>query len=223
MPYRKTIFANNEIYHVVNRGVNHAPIFNNRSDYKRFVSSVDFSRYEAPMSYSHFSRLRADEREDFLKSIQKEKPLVSIIAFCLMPNHYHLLLKQNKDKGIQIFMRNLQNSYAKYFNTKYERSGPLFQSAFKSVRIETNEQLSHVSRYIHLNPSSSYVIEINDLEVYKFSSFNNFLGKNIFKFIVPDDVLENFDSIVEYKEFVFNHAEYQRELDIIKHLVLEDL
>ncbi len=223
MPYRKTIFTDNEIYHVVNRGVNHSPIFITQNDYKRFINLIDFSRYESVVPYSHFYRLKLEERESMFKNFQKENnPYVNILAFCLMQNHYHLLLQQARKEGVQSFMRNFQNSYAKYFNTKHRRSGPLFQSAFKSIRVETDDQLSHVSRYIHLNPSSSYVVKINDLEGYKFSSLNDYLGKDTYRFIEPEIVLENFKSPSEYKEFIFNQAKHQRELNIIKHLTLEN-
>ncbi len=224
MPYRKTIFADNQIYHMVNRGVNQAPIFLNRTDYERFINLISFLRYCPNIQYSHFSRMKIAERADFLDALQKNgKPAVEILAFCLMPNHYHILLKQLREKGPQEFMRNLQNSYAKYFNAKNKRSGPLFQSAFCSVRIENDEQLKHVSRYIHLNPSSSYLVKISDLEGYRYSSLNDYWGADSFDFVDTADVLKNFKSKQQYKDFVYGYANRQRELNLIKHLVLEDI
>jgi len=221
MPYRKTIFANNEIYHIVNRGVNHGMIFNDKRDYKRFILLIDYLRFEPSIRYSFFSEMPKDQKLEIMQSLIKQNnALVEIVAFCLMPNHFHLLLKQLRENGIQVFMKNLQNSYVKYFNTRNKRVGPLFQSAFKAVRVETEEQLNHVSRYINLNPSSSFLTTINALEKYQFSSLNDYLDKTTYAFVTPDAVLNNFQSRADYKKFVFDQAEYQRDLDIIKHLIL---
>jgi putative transposase len=223
MPYRKEIFSNNEIYHIVNRGVAQQPIFSNKKDYLRFLAIIDFYRYTNPsLSFSHYNRLEKEEREKFLKKLKKNNQLlVEILAFCLLPNHFHLLLKQLKEKGIPIFLRNLQNSYARYFNIKSQRIGPLFQSIFKAVRIETTEQLLHVCRYIHLNPSSSYIVEIKKLEDYPWSSLPEYLNLKKPLFVKPEIVMNHFKNKEEYRRFIFDQAEYQRELTKIKHLVLE--
>lgn len=223
MPYRKVFFANGEIYHIINRGVAQQPIFSNRKDYLKFLSLIDFYRYIKPsLSFSHYNRLAKDEKEEFLKNLKKNSQLlVEILTFCLLPNHFHLLLKQLRDKGISIFLRNLQNSYARYFNIKSQRIGPLFQSIFKAVRIETQEQLLHVCRYIHLNPSSSYIIGIKDLENYPWSSLPEYLSQRVPIFTKPEVILKGFKDKNEYKKFIFDQAEYQRELANIKHLILE--
>lgn len=225
MPYRKIVLANNEIYHVVNRSVAQIPIFEGIRDYQRALEVIDFYRRVKPsLSFSHYKRLPKEEKERFYENLKKKKHLVEILTFCLMPNHFHFLLRQNKDGGISTFMRTLQNSYARYFNTKYKRAGALFQSMFKAVRIETDEQLIHVSRYIHLNPVSAYLIEINDLEDYPWSSFPIYLGKSKELFINPNSILSHFKSKSVYKEFVFDQADYQRKLQRIKNfnLVLEE-
>lgn len=124
-------------------------------------------------------KLSADEREKVLGYLRKEgEEQIEILGFCLMNNHYHFLLKQKTQNGISRFISNLQNGYAKYFNIKTERTGPLFQPMFQSVRIATDEQLLHVSRYIHLNPSTGYVVEINKLGEYPWSSLSCYLKKS---------------------------------------------
>lgn len=140
-----------------------------------------------------------------------------------MPNHFHFLLKQVAPDGLKTFISNVQNAYAKYYNISNERSGPLFQSVFKAVRIETDEQLLHVSRYIHLNPSTNYLVEINNLASYPWSSFRCYLSKDssIYDFVNTKEILAYFKGKDKYNDFVFDQAAYQRELERVKHLILE--
>lgn len=224
MPYRKVILAAGEIYHVFNRGVASMPIFDSIRDYSRFMNIVDYYRFvDLPMSFSHLLKLQKEERAKILSQLIKNDVHSAILAFCLMPNHFHFLLKQQTEKGIATFLGNLQNSYAKYFNTKYERIGPLFQPMFKAVRIETNEQLIHVSRYIHLNPSTGYIVEPKNLLDYRWSSLETYVGKNsqVHTFVEPEIVLGVFKENKSYEKFVFDQADYQKELKDISHLILE--
>jgi len=221
MPYRKVVLATNEIYHVLNRSVAQIPIFLSTQEYQRFLQLIDFYRYATPpLSFSHYSRTSLKEKEKF-RSNFKEK-LVEIFTYCLMPNHFHLLLKQLKDGGISKMLANLQNGYARFFNLKHQRSGALFQSMFKAVRVENDEQLLHVSRYIHLNPTSSYLIKIKDLPSYQWSSFPEYLEQQPPIFTNPQFILKLAGGKNRYKQFVFDQAEYQRELNKIKHLALEN-
>lgn len=223
MPYRRVPFVNNEVYHAIARGVAKKPIFTSSNDYHRALSLIDFYRRGTlSLRFSYFKRLYREEKENFLKRLKNKKPVVEILAFCLMPNHIHFLLKQLEKRGIPIFMSNFQNSYAKYFNTKYQRIGPLFQPMFKAVRIETDQQLIHVSRYIHLNPVSAYLIEIEELENYPWSSFGAYLNRKTLEFVNPDLVLSLFESSAKYRQFVYDQADYQRKLERIKHLTLEE-
>lgn len=223
MPYRKIVFATDEIYHVLNRGVAHAPIFSSPRDYQRFLALLNFYRYANPLfCFSHYERLTESKKRKFMENL-KEKGLFSaeVLAFCLMPNHFHLLLIQTADNGISKMLARIQNGYARYFNLKKKRQGPLFQSMFKAVLIETDEQLLHVSRYIHLNPSSSYLVKIKNLPLYSWSSFPEYLGKRSSVFTNPELVLSLAGGIKKYKQFVFDQAEYQRDLSKVKHLALE--
>lgn len=147
--------------------------------------------------------------------------MVEIITYCLMPNHLHLLIKQITNNGISKFMANLLNSYARFFNTKYKRIGPLFQSNFKAVRIETNEQLLHVHRYIHLNPLTSLIVKKQEFEQYRWSSYRHYLGLTQSHFVDAKLILNQFKTLESYKKFLLDQADYQRKLHIIKHLALE--
>lgn len=225
MPYRKTVFAENQFYHILNRGVAGSPIFLTLKDYSRFLELIDYYRHiYSTLSFSSLKKLPNEEKEKVWRKLENDMALhIEIIAFCLMKNHFHILLKQTGENGITTFMKNLQNSYAKYFNIKNSRMGPLFQSMFKAVMIETDEQLLHVSRYIHLNPSTGYLVGIKDLPKYPWSSLPIYLGEipSTSKFINSVIVLESFKTREEYRRFVFDRAEYQRELDKIKHFTLE--
>lgn len=224
VPYRKSPIVTNEIYHVFNRSVARQPIFFNQNDYQRALELVNFYRFDhPPLRFSHYKRLPPDQKETFFGSLLKNnRQIIEILAFCIMPNHVHFLLKQKVENGIPTFMRNFQNSYAKYFNTKADRSGSLLQSMFKAVRIETDEQLIHVSRYVHLNPVTAYIIEIDQLEHYAWSSFKDYILMNRSNsFVSIDFILSFFPLRDEFKKFVYDQVGYQRELDKIKHLVFE--
>ena len=162
MPYRHTPFITDQIYHVYNRSIAKQPIFLNHRDYQRAINTIEFYMYlRPPIRFSHYNRLEINQKQSFLNQLKEtRKPSVEILSYCAMPNHIHLLIRQVEEKGISNLMRNFQHSYSKYFNLKNDRTGGLFQAMFKAVRIETDEQLIHVSRYIHLNPVSSMLIKI---------------------------------------------------------------
>ena len=146
---RKIQFANDYYYHIYNRGVDKRKIFLNDFDYIRFLESLrDFNDIES-VGGIYLKKIR-DRR--FGGTTSKKEPLVRILCYCLMPNHYHFLLEQLENNGITGFMRRIGTGYSRYFNDKYERSGTLFESRFQAVLVERNEQLEHLLRYIHLNP-----------------------------------------------------------------------
>ncbi len=226
MPYRKTPIVTNEIYHVFNRGIDRRPTFTDKRECQRALETIRFYRFiSPPVKLSRFLSLPAEEQIKITQQRAKiNNELVDILSFCLMPNHFHFLLRQSADRGISIFISQLQNSFTRYFNTKHERVGPLFLDQFKTVRIETDEQFIHVSRYIHLNPYSSFVIkDIKDLESYQWSSFPEYIAQDEQEDICKKDtILSFFKNTEEYKKFVFDQADYQRELDRIKHLIIDD-
>lgn len=224
MGYRKTILAKGEIYHVYNRGVEKRPLFLTIWDYTRFLNLINYYHFaNCPVKYSYFKVLSGEEREKILKGLEEEADTwVDILAFCLMPNHIHLLLKQLKDNGISKFMAKIQNSFSHFFNTKQERVGHLFQGNFKAKRIESDEQLIHVSRYIHLNPVVGHIIDFDDLETYEYSSYPEYVG-NKRRFCNTKLVLSYFKNPNIYKSFVKNQADYQKHLEEIEHLILEDI
>lgn len=224
MPGRNIPLVTDQIYHIVNRGISEQPIFIDKRDYQRALETILFYQYiDLPTRYSFYLRLPSSLREKLLTDLKQKRNLfIELISYCMMPNHIHLLLRQLKDNGISTFMSNFANSYTRYFNTKNKRSGPIFQGKFKAVRIETDEQLVHVSRYIHLNPYTAYIVKhIDDLTKYPHSSFYEYINSQESGVCVKDLVLGQFKDRLLYKKFVFDQANYQRELDKIKHLLLE--
>ncbi len=221
MSYRKSPLVKGEVYHVFNRSIAQQPIFIQSKNYQRALEVFRFYQFEKPsLRFSFYNRLPTDVKSEFLSNLSNKNRVVDIICFCLMPNHVHFLLKCLTDKGITQFISNFQNSYAKYFNIRHERIGSLFQQNFKAVRIETDEQLIHVSRYIHLNPVTAYIIEATQLKDYPWSSFRDYLkGESNYLSLRP--ILNFFKNPNDYEKFVMDQVNYQRELDKIKHLLFE--
>lgn len=221
MPRRKVILATNEIYHIYNRSIAKELIFTSSRSLKRAIETIEFYRFPQEIRFSKFKSLPKEAKQKFLLDLEKKKPFVEIYAFALMPNHFHFLLKQVQEKGIVQFASNFQNSFAKYFNIKNDRNGALFQNSFKGSHIEDDEQFIHVSRYIHLNPVTSYIIEFKDLSSYQWTSFNKYAGFGNNQFVNTDFLLKMFPSKNGYLEFVADQVDYQRHLDQIKDLSLE--
>ena len=225
MPGREISLVTNQIYHVLNRGISLQPTFITKRNFQRALEVMRYYQNEKqPLRYSQFLSLSNERRMQILEDLAREKQyLVEIIAYCLMPNHFHFILNQLIDNGISKFLSNFTNSYTRYFNTKNKRSGPLFQGKFKAVMVESDEQLLHLSRYIHLNPYSSHLIRnATEIEVYPYSSFREYIGREETNFCNKKPVLDSFKDINSYKKFVLNQADYQKKLDEIKHLALED-
>lgn len=214
MALRKIILAEGETYHIFNKTCYDLPLFKTKHEFSIFLEAAHY--YLQPNPPVKFSKYRKNKKRYNLDFPQN---LVTVICFCLMPNHFHFLLRQELEKGIEKFMGRLCNSYAHYFNTKYEAAGSLFHGSFKSIRIENDEQLLHLSRYIHLNPVSGYLVDNPDN--YPFSSYPSYLGKKQLKFLDPSLVLNQFHSPKDYEKFVLARKEYQRELEKIKHLISE--
>jgi putative transposase len=222
MPEFRIPLVTDEYYHVFNRGVARNPTFLSKSDYEQALLTLSYYSFSnLPMKLSRYKELGTDERKRLLSNVHSSTKYVEILSFVLMPNHFHFLLKQNVDKGVSTFISQFTNSYTRYFNTKQKRVGPLFQGAFKAVHIETAEQILHVSRYIHLNPITSFVINEKQLSTYQWSSLPFFLNESQ-SFINKEPVLAHFSSVKNYETFVLDQIDYAHELHIIKHLTLEE-
>lgn len=224
MAYRKHPLVNNQIYHIFNRSVDKIPIFANAWINDHALKTINFYRFsELPIRFSLFDQWSKERQSELIQKLEnKLKDQVDILCFCLMPNHFHFLIKQKIDSGISNFISLFQNSFTRYFNSKKVRVGHLFQGEFKSVLIESDEQLLHVSRYIHLNPYTSYIVRgHNKILNYRWSSLADYLSENKKSFCKTKIILSLFKNKQSYKKFVLDQAEYQRSLKNIQHLILE--
>jgi len=219
---RKTIFTSGEIYHIFNMGVDKRPTFTDKREYDRALLTLDFYRFEGVSAgLAQILKLDLEKRNFFLSQLKKNgKKLVDILGYCLMPNHFHFLVRQLLEGGIPTFVGNFSNSYTRFFNTRHKRIGHLFQGVFKAVRIEDEEQLVHVLRYIHINPVVSSVIKEIELENYPYSSFWEYFGKKE-SLCNKELILGHFSSIDKLKDFTYDQIDYGKRLEGIKHLVLE--
>jgi len=225
MPGRKIPLITDQIYHVLNRGISNQPTFKGVREFDRAIELIRYYQSKkTPLRYSQFIILSNERRSQILEFLAKKKEfLVEIICFCLMPNHFHFILKQLEKGGISKFMSQFTNSYTRYFNVKNKRNGPLFQGKFKAVRVETDEQLVHLSRYVHLNPYSSYVVRtLKELESYPYSSLPEYLGRPQTGFCQKETVLGQFRYPKLYQRFVFDQADHQRKLERIKYLTFDE-
>ncbi len=136
-------FANGQYYHVYNRGVYRSPIFFDYDDYARFTVSLTNFNYTGAVINAHRATIK--------KPMAQEPKLVSILAWCLMPNHFHLFLQQKTENGISLFMKKLGGGFTKYINKKYDRSGHIFQSRYQITPVQNEAHYLHISRYVHLN------------------------------------------------------------------------
>lgn len=223
--YRKEALVEEKIYHIFNKSIAGFKIFNNEAEYSRIIAILRYYQIAKPIRFSdfvRFNRINENNLEDFLRKHLKDKDrIVDIIAYCIMPTHIHLILRQLKGKGISIFMSNILNSYARYFNTLHKRKGPLWEGSFKSVLLETDEQLLHLTRYIHLNPVTAYLVD--SPESWNFSSYKEYLSET------NDDTINkicNFTGLIDmtpvsYRKFVEDRIFYQRDLAKIKNLILD--
>lgn len=221
---RNVVFANNEIYHVFNRGVERRPTFTDKNEYTRAMTSINFYRFRQSLTgLASYLKLNLEKRDALSKSLFDEKnKLVEIISYCLMPNHFHLLLKQMTNNGISMFLSNFTNSYTRYFNIKHTRIGPLYQGVFKAVRMESTEQLIYVNRYVHLNPVASLIVPENNLDTYPWSSLVEYLEEGQEKICNTKIILDQFPSIESYRKYVHDQIDYAKKLEQIKHLILEE-
>jgi len=201
MSIRKTALVPNEIYHIYNRGVDKRDIFLDDEDRFRFIHDLyEFNDSNQAINLAvHLGN--NNKKVGFLKFNKPRELLVEILAFCMMGNHFHLLLRQITEKGTTEFMRKIGTGYTNYFNQKYERNGVLFQGKFKSVHIKNKSHFMYMPIYIHFNPLDfkfpewregkikDYEKAIEFLDSYRWSSYMDYTGHKNFPSLIKKDFL----------------------------------
>ena len=207
MPTRKVIFAPDEYYHVFNCGTLKSEIFLDDRDWIRFLFLVLYLQagvtpQNISRQVSYFVKHLVFNIDDEDIEANLEERQVELVSFSLMPIHFHLVVKEAMDNGISKYLHRVSNAYAKYFNTKYKKSGHLFQGPFRAVHIAGNDQLLYASAYVHRNPRE--IKEWRNCDhCYPWSSFQDYTQKNRWNnLLVRDLVLGQFDNGDDYKKWV---------------------
>ncbi len=198
MPGRnlEKIYLEDAFYHIYNRGVNKQNIFIDDQDFSVFLNLLKRYLGDAPVQ---------DQQGREYPWLHKE---IELLAYCLMPNHYHLLIHQNKSDAMTKLLKSLNTTYSMYFNKKYHRIGPLFETRFKASMITRDDYLMHISRYIHLNP--------RHYKKWAFSSLPYYLGVQSATWLKPKKILDLFDTKKDYSDFLTDFEDYKRSLDAVK-------
>lgn len=198
MPRRNTVRydAPDSYYHVYARGNSRHRIFLEEQDYLMFLRLL--ARYLSP----------EEAKDPYGVSYPNFYNKTDLLAFCLMPNHFHLLVFQRQAKALTSLMQSVMTSYSRYFNKKYGRSGSLFESRFRASLISDDAYLMHITRYIHLNP--------RHWREYEYSSLPYYLQRAQETWLRPERMLELFASPSEYFKFVGDYEENKKMRDIIK-------
>ncbi|OVE79276.1 hypothetical protein BVY00_00845 [bacterium G20] len=190
------IYLEDSYYHVYGRGHNKRAIFQDKDDYAVFLNL--FKRYLS-------NRPVQDNKGREYPWLQKE---IDLLAFCLMPNHFHALIYQRHPGAMTKLFKSVITTYGMYFNKKNDCLGPVFQGRFKASIIDRDNYLVHVSRYIHLNPE--------DYKTWAFSSLPFYLGRQEAEWLKPGNILGLFDGLTDYKKFVEDYEDHKKMLDEIK-------
>lgn len=228
MPRKHSLktYVENGYYHVYNRGVEKRDIYIDNQDYRVFLHLLKYYLSPEKPNFEHPLKDLADIKIVRPRPLANLSTEVDLLSYCLMPNHFHLLIKQNTKEGMKKLMLKLTTTYAMYFNKRYNRVGYLFQGNYKAILISKDEYLLHLSRYIHLNPTElTGVAPVN----YRYSSYRNFLRLRksswikphfILNFFSKDKLLPNLLHYPSYKEFVEGSNEDTK--DILANLVIEE-
>lgn len=183
-------------YHIYNRGVDKRTIFEDYKDYKTFLSYLKLYLDPPELNSNDFDLrgLSSQVKISPSKVLKNYFGDIRLLAYCLMPNHFHLMIQQNPERGIDNFMRSLSTKYVRYFNTRYERVGPLFQGIYKAVKLTDEYQFVYLSKYIHRNPLGLPICEDNPRRLceYKFSSYGNYLQQFSQTWVNTSEILDLF-------------------------------
>ena len=193
------IYLPDSFYHAYNRGVNKRVIFKDSFDYAVFLNLLKRHLSKKPVEDS--------SGREYVWLAQD----IDLVAFCLMPNHFHLFLYQRTPDALPKLLKLVSMSYATYFNKKYRRIGPLFQSTYKASRITEDPYLMHISRYIHLNPKQ--------YRTWEFSSLPYYTGHRTAEWLKPAAVLELFNSKDEYQRFLDDYVSCKEHLEDVKRML----
>jgi len=203
-------------YHVFNKSISNYNIFSSPDNSIRFLQALVYYNGNQNANCGLGTHLARHQGVPFLNPVEEAgHRLIKILCYTVMPDHYHLVIRVQNEKHASLFISLVENSYTRYFNIKHNRKGPLWQNRFKKVVITSSEQLLHVTRYVHLNSTTSGLVTLP--ESWEFSSYR--------RYIEDQATLQYMTEIsirrpALYRRFVENNIDYQRKLKLIsKHLI----
>lgn len=204
MPSRNVLklYVADTYYHVYNRGVAKQDVFCGKDDYSVFFNLLKRYLDETPA------------KDNLAREYPWLRGKVELLAFCLMPNHFHLFFYVKDPSALEKIMRGICTSYAMYFNKKYQRVGPIFQGVYRATNITSDDYLLHITRYIHMNPV--------DYRSWQPSSLRAYLGKQELTWLQPEKILGLFNDRTEYDNFLADYKDYKSSLDEVKALLASE-
>lgn len=218
------VYVDDSYYHIYNRGVAKCPIFLDHADYVAFLADLKF--YLSPISHFKGSSLKVTKDDKTYTYFPSQQPKnhegkIELVAYCLMPNHFHLCIRQTDKTSMTNFMRSLATKYSMYFNKKYARVGRLFQGIYKAVLVSDEQQFLYLTKYIHANPLELVGNIPKKLADYPYSSYRNYLGIIHQNWIHSENILTYFSQTnprLTYQSFV---EESPSEIEDTPQLTLE--
>jgi putative transposase len=222
---RNISIAPDEFYHIYNRGTDKRDIFSTNEDRERFLALLYLCNAVEPVHISNIQKKRGSTLIEALPETETREALVDICAYCLMPNHFHLLVREKEEQGISRFMQKLMTGYTMYFNRRHERTGTLFQGKFKATHADNDLYLKYLIAYIHLNPVKLIEPKWKDdgiqdkvsaeryLRDYKYSSYQDYLGAQRAESIIINKIAlpEYFSAPREFETDIADWLSYQQE------------
>lgn len=224
MTTRHHVLAPEEFYHCYNRGTDKRTIFFDRADYERFLELLYLCNSASPVNVRDIKKLR-----NSVYDFERGESLVSIGAYCLMPNHFHILITSQIEGGITTFMSKVSTGYSMYFNKRYARTGALFQGKFKSQHADSDEYLKYLYAYIHLNPvklidkdwkergSKDAAKSFDFAASYNYSSLGDYLGRLRLEKKILDTAPfpDYFSTAADHQTELFEWLNYSNELALV--------
>jgi len=239
MPIKRPQLVNGEIYHIVIRAIEGLELFRDKKDYFRMIHDLFEFNDEDPVPWDYRHQYNSTENTSRRIKRKKRKLLLELLAFCLMPNHIHLLVRQFREGGISKFMRKIGAGYGGYYNKKYERKGRLFDGRYRIVHIKNQEQLKIAFVYVHTNPVALIASDWKErgirgeelqqilkfVENYRWSSYLDYLGKKNFPSLTMREfllrVMEGIDGCREFVKAWLQFKTKLREASKIKEVGIE--
>ena len=219
---RKHELINNQVYHIHTKSIGRSKVFTSDAEYDRMRDMLAYYQFEESTTKFSLHKKRVGPLEGSLaahvvNANEGKERIVQVIAYCLLPTHMHLVLKQLKENGISRFMADIKNSYSRYFNLNHRRKGPLWEGRFKNVLIDNAEDLAHLTRYIHRHSVHSSLSNIP--EAWNYSSYHEYLCQQDYRICDYYGIVNM--SPDEYRTYTNDCIAHDKKMETTKHLVLE--